>query len=835
MKSPVNFLSVCLIPFLSFIGISLTLPASVAYQVSSLPTELDGVKSVFTKYVSVYGLHVLASSNVSDAKVIHTANVLAEYLDNNEDGIIDQYDVLQKLLGNSSSEIATMVLFASESEQNSLVNDESIFENTLSRAQNLFADEIFENGSSGDDRDATLEEVLHLVTDKGWDEALPDTWGERQGSAIAGAMDTARGGYFQNVPQQYPQNAWYTYYDETADYGTQVTEYVYWATTTYLEGQNWQGRNHSEYTSEWQPYTKAMLESTDPAVVSILTSSDYSFPVVQLPEGNYSIQNLRAQADIVTADGWKKSPWLGYFYDSGSNWIYHDTFGWMYVYDPGDASTWLYHLEFGWMWSRPDTYPWLYFDKLSAWRYFLSSYGFYNPSDSSWTSTANFSVDSSDTDQATPLIGRIILNQNSIIYYQEDSTATDGWSKVAEESSATASGELAYLQGDSSFERRARLIVSNYRTQVAAGGPITLVLDGQSSSNQLTIEKDSANDHMVVTGNGLPNYTPTVIGVEVTNGWNSAANGGFQSLKLSEDNLGSSGGNNPNQILEAQETFRIPLNPLNNSTATDTPLGTVGLALNGVPIYNPFEDPNETAAYGRIFSGCCGHPQRNGIYHYHKYPTCLRLLSDTWKSEKEKCDELDALLVENGHSPLIGFADDGWPIYGPVGWRNDGSKTGVVLLSSYTGSSDSSGNAAYVEGSGDLDDCNGLVSPTPEFPEGIYHYVMTIEADEDGTVLRYINPHFGYDVRNTLKKHDLMPDSWTDDSTYIAALKSGFTVNGVSVSGTNNFDYFADFISALQSTLNSNGMSEVGAEFETMKIAYPFTIRKYRGTPSSSG
>ena len=211
------------------------------------------------------------------------------------------------------------------------------------------------------------------------------------------------------------------------------------------------------------------------------------------------------------------------------------------------------------------------------------------------------------------------------------------------------------------------------------------------------------------------------------------------------------------------------------------------------------------------------------------------MLSDTWKSEKEKCDELDALLVENGHSPLIGFADDGWPIYGPVGWRNDGSKTGVVLLSSYTGSSDSSGNAAYVEGSGDLDDCNGLVSPTPEFPEGIYHYVMTIEADEDGTVLRYINPHFGYDVRNTLKKHDLMPDSWTDDSTYIAALKSGFTVNGVSVSGTNNFNYFADFISALQSTLNSNGMSEVGAEFETMKIAYPFTIRKYRGTPSSSG
>ena len=78
------------------------------------------------------------------------------------------------------------------------------------------------------------------------------------------------------------------------------------------------------------------------------------------------------------------------------------------------------------------------------------------------------------------------------------------------------------------------------------------------------------------------------------------------------------------------------------------------------------------------------------------------------------------------------------------------------MRSSYTGSSDSSGNPTYVEGSGDLDDCNGVLSPTPEFPEGIYHYVMSVEADDDGTVLRYLNPHFGYDVRNTLKKHDLM-------------------------------------------------------------------------------
>ena len=120
----------------------------------------------------------------------------------------------------------------------------TLFLKILSAAQNLFADEIFENGSSGDDEDATLEEVLHLVTDLGWDHALPEVWGEKQGSSIADAMDTARGGYYENVPQQYPENAWFTYHDQTADYGTQITEYVYWATTTYL-GQDWQGRIHS--------------------------------------------------------------------------------------------------------------------------------------------------------------------------------------------------------------------------------------------------------------------------------------------------------------------------------------------------------------------------------------------------------------------------------------------------------------------------------------------------------------------------------------------------------------------------------------------------------------
>lgn len=400
-----------------------------------------------------------------------------------------------------------------------------------------------------------------------------------------------------------------------------------------------------------------------------------------------------------------------------------------------------------------------------------------------------------------------------------------------------ADAAQAFFRAESTYEQRSRLFIANYQRQLANGGPAALTVNGVTTNNALTITEDRANNQIVITGNGVPNYTPTVLGFNVTDGWNSTPAGNFQTFKFSENNAGAGGGNNPNRILVATETFRIPLDPVINATATETALGTVGVAVNGMPIYNPFEDQNQTAATGRIFSGCCGHPQLNGVYHYHKYPTCLRLLKgDVWQSEKEKCDEIDALVASGGHSPLIGFALDGWPVYGPVGWK-DANRESKLLKSSYTGSNDAAGNPSYVAASGDLDDCNGLVSPTPEYPEGIYHYVMSLQANPDGTVAREVSPYFGYDIRSMLEKHGLRPAGWTSDATYANDLKAGFTVNGVSIPGTDSssFTTYHQFVTNMISVLNANGMSQVANEFQTMKISYPFTIRKYRGNPSNAG
>jgi hypothetical protein len=467
--------------------------------------------------------------------------------------------------------------------------------------------------------------------------------------------------------------------------------------------------------------------------------------------------------------------------------------------------------------------------------------------------TAPIAMDHANPVNFTNGTVRIVLSgENGVQYFVRTTTnLSDGDWRLAQTNpitatSATQTNDIplsdpaslqAFFRAESVYEQRSRLYISNYQKQLASGGPVTLSVNGASVQNTITITEDRTNHQIVITGNGIPNYTPTILGFNVTDGWNTTAGGGLQTFKFSEDNGGANGGNNPNRILVATETFRIPLNPVNNATATDTPLGTVGVAINGIPIYNPFEDANQTAAETRIFSGCCGHPQLTGVYHYHKYPTCLRFTKgDVWQSEKEKCDEIDALVASGGHSPLIGFALDGWPVYGPVGWK-DTNRVSNLLKSSYTGANDTYGNPTYVANSGDLDECNGLVSPTPEYPEGIYHYVMSLEAGANGTVVREISPYFGYDVRSTLNKHGLMPSGWTNDTAYAAALKAGFTIGGVSIPGTDSsaFTTFNQFITNMVAVLNSNGMSDVAAEFYSMKISYPFTIRKYRGTPSTAG
>ena len=144
---------------------------------------------------------------------------------------------------------------------------------------------------------------------------------------------------------------------------------------------------------------------------------------------------------------------------------------------------------------------------------------------------------------------------------------------------------------------------------------------------------------------------------------------------------------NPNSIAAQNFTFKLPVNPAVAANHAATPLGAIGVALNGVALYNQYAGPNNQALTGEIasFDKYYGHPQQTGQYHYHVEPLFLT----TVKSTK---------------SGLMGFLLDGYPIYGP----QEENKETVV----------SSG----------LDIYHGHTHATIDFPNGTYHYHFTADA-----------------------------------------------------------------------------------------------------------
>jgi len=241
----------------------------------------------FEKYINVFGLNLYAMKDVPDIKLKHAAIVMAEYLDNDENGVIDNSLVHEGLLARK----ATMVLFKNENRAETFFDKNGRALDILMEKgymfQDLYASEIFEKGSSEGKFDATLEEILHTITQNGYAVAYPDIFGESSESQIAKAMDTARGGYFETIPKKYPASAWYSYYDDTADYATMITEYTYWSLTSILEGQSHDGRL-DEIGDEWKLNTKEKVMNQDKVVYELLTNSEYKLPAT-LPNGHYSV------------------------------------------------------------------------------------------------------------------------------------------------------------------------------------------------------------------------------------------------------------------------------------------------------------------------------------------------------------------------------------------------------------------------------------------------------------------------------------------------------------------------------------------------------------------
>lgn len=193
------------------------------------------------------------------------------------------------------------------------------------------------------------------------------------------------------------------------------------------------------------------------------------------------------------------------------------------------------------------------------------------------------------------------------------------------------------------------------------------IIDGSvswPSKINITLEGDTR----VITGNGLPDHKTGVFPV-----------------KRSDDAYQYD--RNPNAIKQQNVLLRLDATPVKAAAPTCVPMGMIGFAVSGAAIFNALDARGRDAPAHEIQDKCGGHPEQSGQYHYHDLSTCI---SDTKSGP-------------NGHSDLLGYALDGFGIFGK--YDADGKELS----------------------SADLDECHGhtgMVEWNGELTE-IYHYHFT--------------------------------------------------------------------------------------------------------------
>lgn len=217
----------------------------------------------------------------------------------------------------------------------------------------------------------------------------------------------------------------------------------------------------------------------------------------------------------------------------------------------------------------------------------------------------------------------------------------------------------------------------------------------------------------------------------------------------------------PNGLQAKSYTFTFPRYASVAGSPVNIPLlGNIGVAVNGIPIYGVNEGAQPASdAYGdpiaaSILDECGGHSAQQGTFHNHKL--IAKCLVQSAVSESQPWNDPDP--SPNVPSPILGYAFDGFPIYGPyecvdVGcsavqkmlssWDNTGYQAGTAGCSSSASCSSgyctevmingaettacvpktcvwSNNDYSLKIGSQYLDQCNGHVGPN-----GDYHYHVT--------------------------------------------------------------------------------------------------------------
>jgi hypothetical protein len=339
---------------------------------------------------------------------------------------------------------------------------------------------------------------------------------------------------------------------------------------------------------------------------------------------------------------------------------------------------------------------------------------------------------------------------------------------------------------------------------------------------------------------------------------------------------------NPSLATAQNKIFKIPLNPTQNTgTATATTAGNIGVFINGVALF----DYRDGVAYSATATnGICGGPGNGmcpggmgatqlwnrdaipaekagfdcakahpamGNYHHHQNPSAFNLDLTVISNV---CDlyPADGLYVinPNVHSPLLGFAYDGFPIYGAYGYANtDGTGAITRMKSSYQLKNQTTRTSGptvgqmigtqtffngyfredyeYVAHASDatyLNINNGRICNTPEYPvslypNGIFCYFTTVDANHNSTYPYVVGPTFyGNKTATTVTN---VPSGTT---TYLA--NNSFDLNNTKVSIYPNpaQDFIAIQTQMVENDLKVELINELGQIVKTSKILQGSTL-----------
>lgn len=259
---------------------------------------------------------------------------------------------------------------------------------------------------------------------------------------------------------------------------------------------------------------------------------------------------------------------------------------------------------------------------------------------------------------------------------------------------------------------------------------------------------------------------------------------------------------NPSQATDQNAIFKIPLNPsANTGNADATTMGNIGVFINGTALFDyrdgvswknstqslcggPIQPPcqgdgvwNRDAVVAEKAGFDCakGHPA-NGNYHHHQNPSAFKLDQTVISTICNLYDSDGLYTIDSTqHSPLIGFAYDGFPIYGAYGYKNNDGTGGIVRIKSGYQLRNISSRTHYADGSDVtdgpavnstyplgyfredyefvshteedyLDAHNGRFCVTPEYPSGTYCYFATVDENWNSAYPYAVGPYFYGDI-----------------------------------------------------------------------------------------